>query len=263
MSSTLYIDPAVKPLFPKGDNLDFWLDDEIGVMFNKGSKGRQLRWVEAGGQKFLLKRLDKESLLRQMRLLLFGLRPVCGSLREVWMLQELQTAGFKTMEPVAWGQRRIRGFTVRGFLFVRKVEGKEVSGLFSGLDGPGRSRLAEEIGELTGRLHTAGFFQPVRLKDLIQTDSGLVLIDRETSKPCPVSFMRWKCRVALVRCARRIVRDGHQLKPSVIRSFLRGYRRGIASRWVVSSAALARRVFPAVRENRALADLMKRKGLSW
>lgn len=152
------------------------------------------------------------------------------------------------MEPVAWGERRQLGLPACGFLVVREVAGQEVAELFDQADGWEKRVLMEDAGRLIGRLHAKGFFHPVRLKDLIHTEGGMVLIDRETSKPRRSLFLKKKCLVSLARAVRRTVRDGHRIGAESAWAFLRGYRQGVVSRWKVPSIELSRLVFGAVRK---------------
>ena len=150
------------------------------------------------------------------------------------------------MEPVAWGERRRFGFPLDGFLVVRKVQGDEVAALFDGMDESRRRRLMEEVGQLIGRLHAKGFFQPVRLKDLILTEAGLVLIDRATSKPWPTRFSRQKAAESLARAMRRILRGGHKIGASSASAFLRGYHSGLVVCRNVPWTLLRRDIFRAI-----------------
>lgn len=245
---SFYIDPLVKSQFlPNGGNLSFWLESEAGTLVSKDPNGRELRRIEADDQVFFLKRSGTESLLRHLRMILFGHCPRCGALREVYMIQRLQSAGFAVMEPVAWGQEWAHGFRFRGFLLVRRVLGKEVADLLENACGRERNQLMEQVGELIGELHVKGFFQPVRLKDLICAEEGLVLIDRETSKPWRSFFWKRQCMVSLARSFRRTVRDSYLIGAGSARSFLLGYQRGVAARWVVSMPQLRKSLFSAIR----------------
>lgn len=151
------------------------------------------------------------------------------------------------METVAWGQEWVKGFQFRGFLLVRKVCGKEVSDLFENACGLERNQLMEQVGELIGRLHAKGFYQPVRLKDLICAEQGLVLIDRETSKPWRSFFWKRQCVVSLARAFRRTIRDGYLFGVGSTRAFLQGYQRGVADQWVVTLPLLRKSLFSAIR----------------
>lgn len=194
------------------------------------------------GSVFYLKQTGREPFMYYLRMLLCGHIPCSGALRELKMLQTLRRAGFMTMEPVAWGERRRFGFPVSGALVVREVRGREAADLFEHADGPDRRILMDAAGRLVGQLHAAGFFQPVRLKDLIRTEEGLVLIDRETSKPWKSFFLRKKCINSLQRSARRTLRDGHEIGAGSIVAFLKGYRQGVSSRWTVSLPLLLKNI---------------------
>jgi len=241
MQIHLHIEPSVEPLFAGQE-----LDSFDALM--KGGAGKIQRMVLNDGSKFYLKRSKQEPLSKHLRTLLYGQRPRSGALRERLLLQRLRSSGFMTMEPVAWGEKRIFGFPFYGFLVVREVVGQEVSELFDRADGWGKRVLMEKIGRLIGRLHVKGFFHPVRLKDMIHTEDGIVLIDRETSKPWRSLFLKKKCLASLARAFRRTARDGHCIGAGSARAFLRGYREMIASRWNVPLIELSRLVIGAVRK---------------
>jgi tRNA A-37 threonylcarbamoyl transferase component Bud32 len=240
MQAFITIQPSVRSLFEAQGLCSF-----ADFMSSGDQKVQQLTRVSGGV--FYLKRVGPESLKIHLRTLLCGRRPHSGALRELTLLQSLRHAGFQTMEPVAWGERRRFGFPLDGFLVVRKVQGDEVANLFDGMDGSRRRRLMEETGRLIGRLHAKGFFQPVRLKDLILAESGLVLIDRETSKPWPVRFSRRRAAESLARAVRRTLRDGHAVGAGSAAAFLRGYHSGLAVCPNESWTSMRRDIFRAVR----------------
>lgn len=246
-----HINTELNTLFPGGGSTDFWLnDDKTGTLVSRGPGGRQLRRIEAGGQTFFLKLSGRETLWRHLMMLLHGGLPKSGALREVQMLRQLNAEGFKTMEPVAWGRERLGLLTISGFVLVREVSGRELSELFDESDGFVRMKLMREMGQLVGRLHAKGFFQPVRLKDLIATADGLVLIDRETSKPWRSLFFQRKCRASLIRALRRMLRDGHRIGAGSACAFLRGYREGLAARRKVHARKLAALIFRDLRKTK-------------
>jgi tRNA A-37 threonylcarbamoyl transferase component Bud32 len=240
MQAFITIQPSVRSLFEAQGLCSF-----ADFMSSGDQKVQQLTRVSGGV--FYLKRVGPESLKIHLRTLLCGRRSHSGALRELTLLQSLRHAGFQTMEPVAWGERRRFGFPLDGFLVVRKVQGDEVANLFDGMDGSRRRRLMEETGRLIGRLHAKGFFQPVRLKDLILAESGLVLIDRETSKPWPVRFSRRRAAESLARAVRRTLRDGHAVGAGSAAAFLRGYHSGLAVCPNESWTSMRRDIFRAVR----------------
>ncbi|NLN61031.1 MAG: hypothetical protein GX147_10145 [Deltaproteobacteria bacterium] len=248
MFSLCHVDPSVQALFPQGHLLSFWLDSDVGVPVSQDHDGREVRRIEEGGQVFFLKRSGNESLLPHLRMLFWFCRPRSDALREVKLLQALQSSGFAAMEPMAWGEESIGWLKVRGFLLVRDVSGQEVVDLFNSSSERERYTLAFETGKLIGRLHAGGFFHPVRLKDLILTDKGLVLIDRETSKPWKALFLKSYCLNSLARSYRRTCRDGHHIGHDEADAFLEGYGQTISSRLRVDPEQLRDWVCEAIRK---------------
>lgn len=247
MREELHFAPGAENIFVKEKSLSYWLNSDIGEIVAQDSKGRDLRRLTVDEGVFFLKRGRPESLSRHARMLLFGKRPVCSALREVLMLETLKKNGFSSMEPVAWGQQVSGKFRARGFLLVRNVEGQDFADLFNASTGGTRGALMKKAGMLVGQLHAAGLLQPVRLKDLIYTDRGLVLIDRETSKPWRSVFSRRQAVASLARTVRRTVREEYRVGAGSAVAFLRGYQKGIASRWTVALPALTTAVLTAVR----------------
>jgi tRNA A-37 threonylcarbamoyl transferase component Bud32 len=252
MRSFIQVKPDVERLFPQGGSLAFWLDSNEGEVVSKDRRYEVRRIsvdTESGRQVFYLKRSGQELLLRRLRMLLHGQWPRTGTLRELQILQKLQSAGFATMEPVAWGEERRFGFPLRGFLMAREVPGQEAMEVYQTASGADKCRLMESVGELVGRLHSKGFFHPVRLKDLICTEQGLVLIDRETSTPWQSIFLAVKCRELIIRAFRRSARCGQHFGPGSICAFLRGYSRGVSDRWKISPLRLAQFIFSEARRD--------------
>lgn len=239
-SGPIQMSEKIAAVFPEGESLSFWLNEPIGELISKDRAGRELRRIKQGERVFFLKRSGKESLARHMRMLAFGHRPKCGALREVELLLSLKSAGFAAMEPVAWGQRREGGLFASGFLLIRNVEGREATNLFTNGTHEERKKLMYDIGELLGALHAKGFYQSVRMKDLIFSDGQLVLIDRETSKPWCSLFRKRKCVSIVMRGIRRTAKDGYKFSTSDMRRFTNGYVRGVSSRWEVAPSRLMR-----------------------
>ncbi len=240
MRTNIYIESSVRSLF-EAQGLCAFAD----FMSSGDQKVQQLPRVSGGV--FYLKRVGPESLKIHLRTLLCGRRPHSGALRELTLLQSLRHAGFQTMEPVAWGERRRFGFPLDGFLVVREVKGDEVANLFNRSTGREKRALMEAAGQLIGRLHSKGFFQPVRLKDLILTEAGLVLIDRATSKPWMSRFFRRRAAESLARAARRTLRDGHAVGAGSAAAFLYGYHSGLSVCRNIPWTLLRRDILCAVR----------------
>ena len=136
---------------------------------------------------------------------------------------------------------------------MKEVFGRDVADLCTTLSPPEKLELLRGVGRLVGNLHAAGFFQPVRLKDLIREESEnrLVMIDRETSKPWPTRFSKQRAVAALARTARRTIRDGHRFGPDSIRSVLLGYTEGVSGKWTIPAGDLRHAVFSRLRKDLA------------
>jgi hypothetical protein len=255
MKTVLHVVPEVLTLFQAAGIADFstLLKEAMGESISKNEQGTEVRRLvlmgEQGEERFFIKRRGKEPRARLLMMLLFGLRPRSGPLREQLLVERLKAAGFATMEPVAWGEKRRFGMPLGGFLVVRQVPGTDVATLFDRASGKQRLHLMTQMGTVVGRLHAQRFFHVVRLKDLIQTDTDMVLIDRETSKPCPnYWFSQASCLASLARTARRILRDGHRMGPGSLCAFLRGYRNGVGTRWEIAPQELAQRTIQSIRK---------------
>ena len=240
MKTTLYIGPDVKNLF-----IEQGLDSFDAIYASGEEKVERL--VLGDGEVFFQKRIGPEPNLKHVSRLIYGYRPRSGALRELQMLQVLRKAGFLTMEPVVWGEQRRFGRPLRGLLIVREVPGEELAELFDSSDGWRKRELMKEAGRLIGRLHVKGLFQPVRLKDVICSEQGMVLIDRETSKPRPSLFLKKKCLSNIARAARRTMRDGHRIGGGSAAAFLRGYQEGVSSRWIISIPCFRKDLMKALR----------------
>ncbi len=230
-----------------------------GKLLGREGGGRELRLLETEHQgekqRFFLKRLGREPFVKLVQMLLFGRWPRSGPVRELQMLNRLNDAGFPTMRPVAFGERRLFGWPMDGFLLVEEVRGVEVADFHALCPPPVRRNLFRCLGEYMGRLHAAGFFQPVRLKDLFLGDApdradkefAFVLIDRETSKPWPAKFSRRRALQALARATRRTLRDGHAIGHGDARAFCRGYHRALGPTLGISPKTLLKKLFLTLR----------------
>jgi tRNA A-37 threonylcarbamoyl transferase component Bud32 len=244
MSLVVHIEPGLSRCFADAAAPERWL---AALEPCRMERGKIQRGRLPDGTGVFLKRSDPQQGLAMWQSLLRGRWPASAARREWQLLGRLRAAGFATMEPLAWGE--VRRFTLPegSFLLVREVPGQEVADLFERSGGDARLELMRQVGELVGRLHAAGFFHPVRLKDLIQGEQGLVLIDRETSKPWPGWFTRGACLASLSRAARRTLRDGYRLHAGSALAFLRGYQAGVAPRWRPSLRTLIRQTTAALR----------------
>ena len=148
------------------------------------------------------------------------------------MIRQLERFDLPVMRPIAWGERCVRGLPRESALLVEAVPGRSASELMA--DG-GRSvagRLLLAAATLAGMLNRAGFFQPLRLRDVVcKTDPAendgpleLVLIDRETTlarrrRPSP-----GKCADFLARSYCKLLQAGFDPDPRQILRCLVAYR---------------------------------------
>lgn len=164
-----------------------------------------------------------------IRMLLQGRYPESSPMREKRLLLLMKKEGFSVMDVVAWGEERKFGFPLSGFLIAQKVHGDEVAKTYNSLNAEKKALLFRTVGSLLGNLHCAGFFQQVRLTDLIsryeKNDSQffLTLIDRETGKPWKAFFTKQKCINAMARSLRRTKRYHMSLEPAIVEHLLSGY----------------------------------------
>jgi len=143
------------------------------------------------------------------------------------MIDALTSAGLPVMRALAWGEERRCGLPVRGFLLVKGVRGTDLADLFAAGSIAERRSLMYALGKFVGRLHGAGFYQPVRLKDVFcekppggnMAGHSFMLIDRESSKPWPSSFSLRRCINSLARAYRRTIRDGYRFGRAEVRTF--------------------------------------------
>lgn len=237
------------------DSFQVLMAAPVGKLLDHDKGGRELRRitlpVNGSSQQLFLKRIGREPLRVVLRMLLFGRKPRSGPLREKMMIDALTAANLPVMGVLAWGEERRFGLPVRGFLLVQGVQGTDVGHLFTTLAPADRQGLAESLGGFVARLHGAGFFQPVRLKDVfcvVRPDGyAFTLIDRETSKPWPVRFSRRRSVNALARAYRRTIRDGYPLTRRDLQRFIRGFLNGLPPATFSSPKNFRRHISRAVQ----------------
>jgi hypothetical protein len=99
------------------------------------------------------------------------------------------------MCPVAWGERRVFGWSIGGFILVEEVVGREFVEVYRAASLPSRRRLMWVHGELMGTLHQKGIESKVHPRDLICISQDyttfrkcLVVIDRERGRTHPINI---------------------------------------------------------------------------
>ncbi len=234
------------------------MDEPVGELLDDSEGSRQLRRISifSNGQprQLFLKRIGREPLGTLLRMLVFGRKPRSGPLREKMMIDALASAGLPVMRALAWGEERRFGLPVRGFLLVEGVRGTDLADLFTAGSAVERRSLMHALGKFVGRLHGAGFYQPVRLKDVFcetthegnEDSYSFVLIDRESSKPWPSRSSLRRCINSLARAYRRTIRDEYCISRDEIKMFTESYLDVLKPGGVSSARAFRRSVYRVV-----------------
>lgn len=217
------------------DSYDFLMRGVIGesISFEEGAEVRKFS-VKNGEitHTFYLKRNWKQPPLNWIgKKILRGKTQHSVSYLELIAINLLREHNFPVMKPIAWGERRILTIPVEGFLLIEEVPGKSAESYWLLNDPQTRLRLMRDIGTLLGKLHVAGFFAWVRLKDIICSDIPsdpekpipLTLIDRECSPDRLQKFTPKNCYKCLAECCGYLL----QLNPTATRReiaiFIRSY----------------------------------------
>lgn len=222
-----------------------FMHKEIGESLDQGPS-RAMSRLMIDGQIFYLKRMPRQSLRNSMEILLSGSRPHGTAYREMLHARALERAGFSVMKIIGAGEIRAFGFPGESFVISCAVPGTELDMVFRSTEPARKREIASEFGNLLGRLHVAGFFSRVRLKDLIVSggkepvDWTYTLIDRETRQPSARAFSRSRAVSTLLATVLRHLKIGFAFDSWEIRRFLGGYSRSISSKWKVTPLELMR-----------------------
>jgi len=130
--------------------------------------------------------------------------PPSATARELMLLELMRQQGIPVMPPVAWGELKILGCSIKGFILVEEVVGKEFVEVYRGTSLRVRRRLFRLYGELMGALHRKGIDSKVRPEDLICVSDNyasfrdcFVVIDRERGQPHLVELSIEQCGIRL------------------------------------------------------------------
>lgn len=202
---------------------------------------RTTRRVELGGRGFYLKRVYKPRPHKALEALLKLNPPHHYCWREMQQVQSLHEAGFPVMDVAAAGETTRFGVPVHSFILAPEVAGVALDQAFGSSDEERRCALLAQLGNYTARLHSAGFFTPVRMKDVICSNSGeMVLIDRETRHPGRHRFTGQRASDALFRTFHRERRDGTSWSEKERIAYCEAYRDTIADKWQPGDEELLR-----------------------
>lgn len=145
-------------------------------------------YIDVAGQKrkYFLKQTGMQSLQVALKAWCKFQLPRSETARELLILELFRDHEIPVMNPVAWGECRVLGWSVRGFILVEEVVGREFVEVYRDASLRSRRRLMRVHGELMGTLHQKGIETKVHLRDLICVSQDyetfrkcLVVIDRE------------------------------------------------------------------------------------
>jgi len=239
----LYINPRYQKFLAEHDlaTVDKLLGDNIqGDVLERGDERNTYR-LELAGKGFFLKQIYKKRSLHALESVLQLRQPHHYAWREMQHALNLQAAGMDVMEVAAAGERTQWGLPGASAILVQQVEGQSLDMRFKRAERSHQHQFLRQLGALTGRLHLAGFFGTVRMKDVIvDADDKYVLIDRESRNPHPRRFRKKHAVEGLRRFLHRQRRDfpGWQHKHSD--SYLDGYLDQAGHRLSITAQQLLR-----------------------
>ncbi|MEP1469884.1 MAG: lipopolysaccharide kinase InaA family protein [Halieaceae bacterium] len=224
--SRLYINPRYQQLLNRhqlSTEKQLLGDSVSGDIIEHGAERSTFK-VELEGNGFFLKQVRKKSYLSALEPLLQLQKPHHYAWREMQHVLNLQKAGIDVMEVVAACEHTRWGIPVASAIMVAQVDGADLESVFIQATREQQHLLLQRLGALTGRLHLAGFFGTVRLKDVfIDRKDSYVLIDREARNPQPQAFSEARALQGLERFLHRQRRDYPAWCEDDSRSYLQGY----------------------------------------
>ena len=236
-----YVDPAFRPLLSNHslDSFDALMATDSGdrVAQKRQHEVRRLELSSADDGSVLtcyLRRSFGDSLRAAVKALAKGRMPHAACMREYLMIRKLQSFDLPVMRPIAWGERSKGALPHESVLLVEAVPGRPATDLLTDGDTYDRTRLLRAAASLAGRLNLAGFFQPLRLRDMICTgftsdgQPELVLIDRETNLARRRGFTPARCGDFLARSYCKLLQAGVDPDIRQIGLCLRAYRAALA-----------------------------------
>jgi hypothetical protein len=175
-----------------------FVDYSDGLVVSRPSKRpvRSLYLTVAGHRrKYFLKQAWGESIRGVLKALCRHQAPHSSAIRELFIIELFRDQGIPVMNAVAWGEHKVFGWPVAGFLLVEEVVGGNFVNAYREVSLRIRRRMMWVYGELMGALHQRGIRSNVLLRDLIFTSQVyttfrkcLVVIDREHGLPYSVNI---------------------------------------------------------------------------
>lgn len=237
----LYINPNYADLVASEglDTAQGLLREEVkGSVLELGPERSTYR-LELSGHGYFLKQVRKRRLAPTLEALVSLQLPHHYAWREMLHVSALRAAGVQVMEVVAACERTTFGIPDTSAILVRQVEGRALDEGFLQADEAEQQSMLLKLGRLTGQLHLAGFFSPVRMKDIIvSAQDRYVLIDRETRNPRPRTFSQRRALAGLRRFLHRQTRDYPDWRAHHSLSFVSGYVEILRTQWDITPEQL-------------------------
>ncbi|MHC4994677.1 MAG: hypothetical protein ACYTGQ_06430 [Planctomycetota bacterium] len=205
------------------------------------------RRVRIGEQDFFLKRRASSPLRISLELYAKLRRAHSAPYREMLHAELIRAAGLPAMRVAAAGEERRLGFPRGGFILTRGAPGQGLQAALPGMDPERRMVAVRALGSLVGGLHGAGFFNSLRLKDVIcdwpedRPEPSLTLIDREVRTTHPRRYTRGRALRSWDRATGRAARYGRVLTPLEWVGLFEAYTEALGGRAPMSAEALAKR----------------------
>jgi hypothetical protein len=238
----LHIAPEFAPILSEAgiDSFHQLMAEPLGTVVHSkpGSEVRRVELFLAGMQSvFYLKRTLHEPLGKALQQIRHGLRPHVTCFREVLPMQLLHDHAFAVARVAAWGEWDVFGLPRQGFLLTDEVLGDGLHHALAAATPKARAMMLAAAGHYVGRLHRAGFYHNLRLRDFVcqhvcsggMERYGLVLIDRDlkSASPYPQPCSREQCLGALARIAYLMIRTNYPTRKKDTVRFMRSYLRAI------------------------------------
>jgi hypothetical protein len=160
-----------------------------GELVGVGRFGKEVYKVSIGEDFYYLKIMRKEPLGHYIERFLRGMRPHSTPVIESHTLLAMQEKELPVCRVVAYGERG--GFLPnKGFLLTKALDGYMADQYYQ----VEHQDFVKSYAKLFATLHVKGFYQNLRLKDVVVDENKqLHLIDREAKLPMPFTSHRNRC----------------------------------------------------------------------
>ncbi len=200
LRQSLHVDESIRPSLANIGISEFqdFVNYSTGQLVSRPSK-RHVRtfYLEVAGKKrkYFLKQTGIQPIQVALKAWCRFQLPRSDTARELLLLELFRNHGIPVMNPVAWGERRVFGWSICGFILLEEVVGKEFVEVYRAVSLPRRRRLMWVHGELMGALHHMGIESKVHPRDIICISQDyttfrkcLVVIDRERGCTHPINI---------------------------------------------------------------------------